>query len=269
MMSVRGHAQNTTWSFGDYPAMARLLEPVALTAVKQADIVSGQDVLDIACGDGNAALQAAARGARVTGVDYEPVLLDGAARRAEREGRTVTWIEGDAVSLPVPSASADTVLSVLGIMYAQDQLAAANEVARVLRPGGRAVLTAWSPGSFMPSVGRVFRTYLPPVEGPAPSRWADRASVGDLLLEAGLEVVDFHVDALELSWSDAEVAADFLIRTAGHVICERDRLLREGRWSAMVTELTQFVTRWADDHGVRVALEYGTVTAVHTVVSES
>lgn len=254
---------STTWGLGDYPAMARLLEPVSMTAVDQAEVVPGQDVLDIGCGDGNAALLAASRGTRVIGVDPEPVLLAGAAHRAARQGHSVTWTEGVAESLPLPSNSVDTVLSVLGIMYAQDHLAATKEVARVLRPDGRTVLTAWSPGSFLPSLGRVFGTYLPPAEGPPPSRWADQASVSELLLQAGLDIVDFRVDALELSWVDADAAAAFLIDTAGHVIGEKERLVREGRWQPMVAEVIQFVDRWADGDSVRVLLKYGTVTAVH------
>jgi hypothetical protein len=54
-----------------------------------------------------------------------------------------------------------------------------------------------------------------------------------------------------------------LIQTAGHVIGERDRLVAEGRWDALLTELTRFVSGWADGDGVRVTLEYGMVTAVH------
>src|SRR5215212_11271821 len=57
------------WGAGDYEATAAELAPVAEAVVERARISAGEDVLDVACGTGNAALLAAARGARVVGVD--------------------------------------------------------------------------------------------------------------------------------------------------------------------------------------------------------
>jgi ubiquinone/menaquinone biosynthesis C-methylase UbiE len=63
--------------------------------------------------------------------------------------------------LPVPNDSADAVLSMFGVMYAPDHIAAANELARVAVPGGRIVLASWLPGSVMPAMGQVLSSFLP------------------------------------------------------------------------------------------------------------
>ncbi|MGE3140781.1 MAG: SAM-dependent methyltransferase, partial [Thermoleophilia bacterium] len=57
------------WGDGDYATIAATLEPAAEDAVETAGVARGDWVLDVACGTGNAALVAAARGASVVGVD--------------------------------------------------------------------------------------------------------------------------------------------------------------------------------------------------------
>jgi len=74
------------WGAGDYEATAAELAPVAEAVVERARISAGEDVLDVACRTGNAALLAAARGARVVGVDAARRLLEVAREaRAHRE----------------------------------------------------------------------------------------------------------------------------------------------------------------------------------------
>jgi len=86
----------TTWGAGDYPLMAERLEPAAAAAVDLAQVGSHDRVLDVACGTGNGAVLASRRGARVTGVDLEPALLEVARRRAPE----VEWLCADAAALP-------------------------------------------------------------------------------------------------------------------------------------------------------------------------
>jgi ubiquinone/menaquinone biosynthesis C-methylase UbiE len=76
------------WNAGNYERTADELEPVARAVVEQAEPLSGERVLDLACGTGNAALLATSRGARVVGVDSAPRLLSVARERARRLART-------------------------------------------------------------------------------------------------------------------------------------------------------------------------------------
>jgi SAM-dependent methyltransferase len=93
----------------------------------------GTRLLDIACGSGYAASLAAARGAKVTGVDIAPGLLE-IARERTPDG---TFLEGEMDALPLPDDQFDVVTSVNGFQFALDPANAFAEAARVLIPGGR------------------------------------------------------------------------------------------------------------------------------------
>ena len=121
------------WAAGDYSAIAPHLVSAAEEVVRRAAPGPGEDVLDVACGTGNAAVRAARAGTRVTGLDLAPKLL--AIARAQAPD--ITWVEGDAQDLPFADASFDVVLSVFGCMFAPDHQRTAREILRVLRPGGR------------------------------------------------------------------------------------------------------------------------------------
>jgi SAM-dependent methyltransferase len=226
----------TTWALGDYPLMARRLEPVAERLVEAAGVAAGDRVLDVACGTGNTALAAAARGAHAVGVDFEPALLD----IARSLGTSVEWLEGDIAALPVGDGEFDVVASAFGAMYAPDHEAAARELARVAKPGARVVLASWTPGSLMPAMGGVLAPYLPPPppgSGP-PSRWGDPDELASILEPAGLGLVSTRRERIDLN-----ADADFLIDTAGHVLAERERLEGEGRWDALRSDMGAFVAR--------------------------
>src|ERR1700733_15601899 len=102
--------QRLGWQAGDYPRVGNTLQLMAERLVEAADVHAGQRVLDVACGQGNAAIAAARRFADSTGVDYAASLLAQGRQRAEVEQLPVTFTEGDAEQLPFPQASFDTVL---------------------------------------------------------------------------------------------------------------------------------------------------------------
>jgi SAM-dependent methyltransferase len=253
----------TTWALGHYPAMAERLMPAAELAVERATVRRGERVLDVACGTGNAALVAVEHTEDVVGVDFEPALLDIA--RGRDRGDRVEWLQGDVAALGVADSGFDVVLSVFGCMYAPDHEAAASELSRACAQGGRVVLTAWTPQSFMPSMGAILADYLPPPppgSGP-PSRWGEEGAVGALLGAAGLETEERSRHSLDLLFADVAAATSFLIDTAGHVIAERTRLQAEGRWDALRAALAGLVAernRRAGD-GVDLALDYLLVLA--------
>ena len=185
------------WGLGHYERTAAQLAPVADVVVDRASPRAGERVLDLGCGTGNAALVAAARGAAVIGVDPAPRLLDVARRRAVDQGVDVTFAPGDAAALPVEDGSVDVVLSVFGVVFAADPVAAAAEMARVTAPHGRVVLSAWLGDGAVSEVVRMAREIqmaaldAPPM--PSPFAWHEHDALAGLLKPHGFSVqVDRH-----------------------------------------------------------------------------
>jgi SAM-dependent methyltransferase len=179
------------WGAGCYERTATELEPVAVAVVDAALPQPGERVLDLACGTGNAALLAAARGAHVIGVDAAPRLLEVARERAGELGVEAEFREGDLLELPVPDGSADVVLSVFGLVFAPDPALAMGEVARVAAPGARVYLSAWIPAgplnAMLAAMGRVLARVS---QAPPPQRfaWSDSAAVESVAAGAGLSL---------------------------------------------------------------------------------
>lgn len=165
------------------------LAPVAQAVVQQARISASDDVVDVACGTGNAALLAAARGARVVGVDGAPRLLQIARGRAQAQGLVLELREGDLLALPVDDAAADAVLSVFGVIFAQDPGIALREVRRIVRLSGRVLISAWIPAgpidAMLTAMGRIIGrvTAAPP---PPRFAWSDPEAVASVAAKASL-----------------------------------------------------------------------------------
>ena len=103
--------------------------------VTLAEITPGVIVLDLACGTGDIAAALAARGARVVGLDLTREMIDLARQRAT--ARPVAWMVGDMMQLPCRTASVDVVTAGYGLRNMPALEPALDEIARVLRPGGR------------------------------------------------------------------------------------------------------------------------------------
>jgi ubiquinone/menaquinone biosynthesis C-methylase UbiE len=173
--------QQATWASGDFSVIGTTLQIVGETLCEAADLAAGSQVLDVACGNGNAALAAARRFCRVTGLDYVPALLDRARERAAGDRLQLELVLGDAEALPFAEGSFDTVLSTFGVMFAPDQARAAGELCRVVRAGGTIALANWTPEGF---IGRMLATvgkHVPPPAGVAsPIYWGTEARLGEL-----------------------------------------------------------------------------------------
>lgn len=135
---------------------------------------------------------AAASGARVTGVDPAPRLLEVAREQAAAQGFDARFVEGEAAALPLGDGEADVVLSVFGVIFAPDAAAAAAELARVTAPGGRIVLSAWLPGGAISDVARIARRAVGQAlgrsDGSPPFAWQDAEALAGLLGPYGFEV---------------------------------------------------------------------------------
>ena len=176
--------QQTTWASGDFGQIGTRLQIVGESICEAVDLMAGERVLDVAAGNGNATLAAARRFADVVSTDYVGALLDRAKERAMAERLAVTFQQADAEALPFQDASFDVVLSTFGVMFTPNQQQAANELARVTRPGGKIGLANWTPEGF---IGQLFKTigkYVPPAPGmKSPAMWGNRAHL-DVLFGA-------------------------------------------------------------------------------------
>jgi 2-polyprenyl-6-hydroxyphenyl methylase/3-demethylubiquinone-9 3-methyltransferase len=171
-----------TWSAGDYDEVVDGIWPAGGEVTRIARVGPGDEVLDIACGTGNAAIQAAQAGGAVTGVDLTPELFVGGRRRAAEAGVEVDFIEGDAEALPFDGGSFDVVLSTFGSMFVPRHQVVADEIVRVLRPGGRIALANWASEGSVGQMFRVMAGHLPPPPPPAepPLLWSDEEHVRGL-----------------------------------------------------------------------------------------
>jgi len=164
--------QQATWAGGDYAVVGTTLQIVGETLAEAADVRGGERVLDVAAGNGNASLAAARRFAEVTSTDYVPALLDKAAARAAAEGLEMAFQVADVEDLPFADQSFDVVLSTFGAMFAPDHQRTADEMLRVLRPGGRLGMTNWTPESFIGQLFKLIGRHVPPPAGlQSPAAW--------------------------------------------------------------------------------------------------
>ena len=196
-------AQPPDWSNGRYESTAAELEPAAERLVELAAPRPGEAVLDLGTGTGNAALAAARRGARATGVDSATRLLEVARERA-REQNLAEFVEGELLALPVADGSFDVALSAFGVIFAADPARALAEIARVLAPGGRALLAAWVPsGPISEMVGVLGRAVAEARGGgPPPERfpWHEPHAVEEVARAQGVRLseVSAHDELLEI-----------------------------------------------------------------------
>lgn len=175
-------SQRLAWAAGDYAAFGSRLQIVSELLCEAVDLRPGQRTLDVATGNGNTALAAARRSAKVTGLDYVPALLERARERAAAERLEAEFLEGDAESLPFEEGSFDVVLSTIGVMFAPDQGATARELLRVCRPGGRIGLASWTPDGFSGRLPEVFARYRSPPAGlDSPMLWGTEERLRELL----------------------------------------------------------------------------------------
>lgn len=134
----------------------------AAKLVKFAEVTPGQRLLDVACGTGVVAITAARHGAKVSGLDLTPVLLERARQNASVASVDIDFIEGDAEALPYPDSSFDVVLSQFGHIFAPRPAVVAREMLRVLKQGGRIAFSTWPPEHFTGRMFSFLADYLPP-----------------------------------------------------------------------------------------------------------
>lgn len=221
-MNRDSDAEGLAWQTGIWDKISNLyLEevdqrfvPVIEGVIDRAAIRPGESVLDLGTGTGSVALRVASKvgdDGRVIGNDISQDMLGLAAHKAEELNITnVEFQEGRAESIPAEDSSFDVVLASLSLMYVIDRGAAAREIGRVLRPGGRLIAAVWAApdecdivlfqqtaGSFAPP---------PPVPGVGPGAMADLSEFLEQLSQSGIaaqvetERLGFEFNDFESAW---------------------------------------------------------------------
>jgi len=164
--------QHSAWASGDYAVVGTTLQIVGEQLCESLDLRAGQHVLDVAAGNGNVSLAAARRWCDVVSTDYVASLLERGQMRATAEALPIRFQEADAEALPFAAATFDVVVSTFGVMFTANHVAAAGEMIRVLKPGGKIGLANWTPEGFIGQVFRTLGSYLPPPAGAkSPALW--------------------------------------------------------------------------------------------------
>jgi SAM-dependent methyltransferase len=211
--------QRAVWDAGDYSALSAYIADVGQLVVARAGVGPGMRVLDVACGTGNAALPAARAGARVTGLDFVPKLLEAGRIKAQAEGVDVEWREGDAENLPFEDGHFDRVLSTFGHMFAPRHQRTAAEMARVCRRGGAVVFATWTPEGVAGEIFKASGSYLPPPPDYAlpPIQWGREDHVRELF--AGVATAfEFEPHVNRIEWDSVEAFADFFMARFGPMV---------------------------------------------------
>ena len=174
------------WSRGGkaYEQISRGIADAIEHCVLRLDPQPGERILDLSTGTGWTSRVVARLGATVIGADIAEELLEAAQARATAERLPIDYRVADAESLPFADGEFDAVISTFGVMFANRPEAAAAELARVVRPGGRVALTAWAPESSVFAMFQVMKAYMPPPPDPPPASpfaWGRTTRVEELL----------------------------------------------------------------------------------------
>lgn len=234
----------TMWAAGDYHRFATStiweLGPVLVAAC---GVGSGQRVLDVAAGSGNAAIRAAEEGAEVVASDLTTANFEAGRREARARGVELGWVEADAEALPFDDGEFDTVLSLFGAIFAPDHQRVADEMLRVCRPGGTVGMLTFTPEGVGGAFFDLFGPYAPP---PPPGAlpvvlWGDQDHVRALFGD--------RVTALEMTRrtyveraASPQAYADLFTETFGPVVALRSNL-PDDRRAAFDRDLLDFARR--------------------------
>ena len=239
-------ATRAMWAMGDYHRFATdLVWELGATLVEACGIAAGQRVLDVAAGSGNAALRAAATGARVVAADLTPENFEAGRREAEALGVTVDWVEADAEALPFADGEFDAVISSVGAMWAPDHQAVAAEMLRVCRPGGTIGMANFTPEGLLTDFLAVFAPYAPPAPAGAlpPAAWGSEQHVRELLAPRVEHLTMTRRDYVERVPGGPQGYCEYYKQTFGPVIATYAGLTDPGERAELDRRFLDFATR--------------------------
>ncbi|WP_315835362.1 class I SAM-dependent methyltransferase [Bradyrhizobium prioriisuperbiae] len=201
-------------------------ELFATDALRIAALPAGGRVIDVATGPGTLAMLAAKTGATVSAIDFSPTMIANLNRRAVEAGTAIDARLGDGQALPFADDTYDGAFSMFGLMFFPDRAKGLQEMRRVLRPGGRAVVSSWAPfdrpfALVMESV-RAMLPNLPFGEGKAPL--GDPSAFADEMTAAGFREVRIESVSHSSTASSLSECWSMIQRTTAPIVLLRHKL---------------------------------------------
>jgi ubiquinone/menaquinone biosynthesis C-methylase UbiE len=252
--------QAVIWGQGEYTVLSEQLRPAAIELRDACAVSAGQEVLDVAAGDGNFALACAQEGASVVASDISPGMVERGRARAAAEGYDVEWLEADAEELPFDDERFDCAGSVFGAMIAPRPERVASELMRVVRPGGTVGMTAWRSDALVPQIGELTRKYAPGAPaGPRSEEWAEEETARERF--DGLAArLDFQVRTLTTEAGSPEEYIETLTAAAPPLVAAKLAMPPE-TYAAMTGEILEYVRELSGDGPVRLDSDYALIVA--------
>ena len=216
----------------------------------------GERVLDVATGTAWTSRRVADHGAAVTGIDIAEGMLAAAREIAGERNLDIDYRLGDAEALPFADGEFDAVISTFGVMFAGNREAAAAELARVCRKGGRLALITWPPDSNPVEMRKVLAAYMPPPPSPPPPSPFDWGRP-EWLKETLGPAFEFGFETGTMYHRVADGAAGYEVLAAGFgpVKALVENLDDEKR-AAAKADLVAFFDRFQEGIGVAMPLDY-------------
>ena len=214
----------------------------------------------MAAGDGNFALVCAREGASVVASDISPGMVERGRARSEAEGYDVEWVEADAEDLPFDDGRFDCAGSVFGAMMAPRPRRVAEELFRVVRPGGTVGMTAWTREGYTAELFALSRSYAPPSNQPMSDEWSDEENVRERF--DGL-AARFELETRELVWEAESVDSlmEMMSASSPPWVAAKEGLPPE-RYEEMIGRATELTERWAEgENPVTLRSEYALIVA--------
>jgi len=273
---VRGQEE---WQLdGSAPELYQRYLVPAITAMWAADLVGrmnlrhGDAVLDVACGTGVVAREAAGREGKrghVAGLDLNPGMLAVARSLLPAAGAVIEWHEGSALALPFVDASFDVVLCQLGLQFFPDRPAALAEIRRVLVPGGRTGISVFGPIEHNPAT-HALADALDRHVGPGASLakrnehvLADTDELRMLLEEAGFRdvVIESATKTVRFPSATAYVQIQLAATPLATLVERYDASDRERLIETVAEDVAAALAEYAGDAGLTFPQEVHTALA--------
>jgi ubiquinone/menaquinone biosynthesis C-methylase UbiE len=256
------------WASGNYEKVGAHFGPAAAAALKAAGVGPGDRVLDVACGTGNATIPAAQAGAKVTGLDLTPKLLEIAGAAAQEAGVEIDFVQGDAGAMPFDDGSFDRVISTFGCMFVPDHKTAAAELVRVLDNDGTFAALGWTPGGVNGTMFRVISGHMPaPPEGfQSPILWGDEDHMREVFEGTGVDV-SFERGVVPQTFDSVDEVMSWIENDVPPTVAARAALEPDGKWEPLRDELRDMYEQSAtlnDDGSTTLNAEF-LVTKGHKV----
>jgi SAM-dependent methyltransferase len=200
--------------------------------------------------------------------DLTPELLEAGRRRPDAEGLGIEWVAADAEQLPFDDAAFDVVFSCIGVMFAPHHEAAADELVRVCRPGGRIGLLSWTPDGMLGALFATMKPFAPapPPGAQAPPLWGDEHHLSELF-DGRVTFSTAHRDVLEITaFAHARDYGEHFKAFYGPTIAARANAAREGRAAEFDAALDAFCDTWNLGTGQRARFEKEYLLSVGTRV---